>query len=433
MRTENRESALAANPYVLHWLYDQRMLWPGQFPLRKMYEVVSNAEEILLQSRNNPLRYSYAENMVGYLNAFMGQRIELKEISLYGQKYPVLMPHGNGVLAAIKQDPTTVAVFGDRKGGKTTTSWNLAWELYSSLKETKEGVEVHVYGDVDAITLSLKTYAKRQDADPKAGRFAGTVIEHPDYELPEITGRNQVIIYNEVGESTSSRRGMATKNLEISLRSYRVRHERRWMINNIIRPQSVDITLRESPIKIIHHSSLDNMSALEEMVKEPWRPFIWHTAGLSIGHALSIYSLMNYNDPGKMDKTYTTAVDLYDPHPPKWLLSVIETGKSMELQHADEIEFMKPRDERRKERGNIIKDQSFTFFKKKASEEFPRTDMENIYRYLMDRFGKGLKNSKALKKNHISYHTIKDLEDLGYIKYNDDDPANDGRDDNDID
>ncbi len=325
--------------YEEHWLYDQRMLWPGQFKYREQFELAQKIEEIMLNSPDRPILQRFAEDRLRYANSSLGMNAEVMEISGYQRKYKIILPHNSGVMSIIKADPTTVAIFGDRKGGKTTTSWTISWELYNSLKETREGVEVHVFGDVDAITQSLKSYSQKPNVPQEIVQFAESVTEHKDYEMPEITGRNQIIIYNEVGESTSSKRGMASENLEIVLRSLRVRHERRWMIHNIIRPQTVDITLREAPIKIIHHCTQDNMASIENGMRDPWKSFAWRTSGLRPGQAIAIYSLLGYQAP---EKIYTTAVDFYGPHPPMWLMDVIQAGKTLEVKHADEIEFMRP-------------------------------------------------------------------------------------------
>ena len=405
--------------YEEHWLYDQRMLWPGQFNYREQYDLAQKIEEVLLNSSKMPILQKFAEDRLRYVNSNLEMNVEVMEINGYQRNYKILIPHNSGVMSIIKADPTTVAIFGDRKGGKTTTSWNISWELYNSLKETKEGVEIHVFGDVDAITQSLKSYSKRTDIPSEIIRFAESVTEHTDYVMPEITGRNQIIIYNEVGESTSSKRGMASENLEIVLRSLRVRHERRWMIHNIIRPQTVDITLREAPIKIVHHCTQDNMASIENSMRDPWKPIAWRTSSLRPGQAVAIYSLLGYQAP---DRIYTTAVDFYEPHPPQWLMDVIQAAKSLEVRHADEIEFMRPRGEgksRKIPKGDIIKDEKFTIYIKAIveSKEFPYVDITSVYWTLVDWKIKHIPIKEACSKNHIAYRTIRGLEDKGFIEY----------------
>jgi hypothetical protein len=403
--------------YWEHWLYDQRMLWPGQFKYREQYELAQKIEENLLKFYDKPILQRYMEDLLRFANANLDMDIEVLEINGYQRNYKILLPHTSGVMSIIKADPTTVAIFGDRKGGKTTTSWNIAWELYNALKETKEGVEVHVFGDVDAITQSLQLYSRRAGISPEIVRFANVVEEHRDYEMPEITGRNQIIIYNEVGESTSSKRGMAKENLEIVLRSLRVRHERRWMIHNIIRPQTVDITLREAPIKIIHHCTQDNMASIENTMRDPQKPIAWRTSALRPGQAIAIYSLLGYQ---ASDKIYTTAIDFYEPHPPGWLMDVIQAGKSLEIQHADEIEFMKPRGEGKQSKmpkGDVINDQAFILYVKSIRENYPRVKVENIYHFMIDWQVKHIPKYKARLNNHVDSRTIDDLIDKGFIQF----------------
>jgi hypothetical protein len=401
--------------YEEHWLYDQRMLWPGQFQYKEQYDLAQKIEEMLLDSEDKPILQQFAKDRLRYAKANLAMDFELLKIDGYQRSYEIILPHSTGVMSIIKQDPTTVAVFGDRKGGKTVTSWNIAWELYNSLRETKEGVEVHVFGDADAITKALKSYARRTDVLPEAIRFSAVVTEHTDYQMPEVTGRNQVIIYNEVGESTSSRRGLATENLEIVLRSLRVRHERRWMIHNIIRPQTVDITLREAPIKIIHHCTQDNMASIENMMKDPWKPIAWRTSGLRPGEAISIYSLLGYQVP---DRIYTTAVDLYSPHPPKWLMDVIQSAKNFEQEHSTEIQFMRRENNLKKmPKGDIIEDQTFTMYVRKIREEFTRVNVEDVYWFLIDWKVRGSSKKEAAEKNHVSLVTVRDIEDEGFIVY----------------
>ena len=400
--------------YEEHWLYDQRMLWPGQFQYREQHDLAQKIEEMLLDSQDKPILQQFAMDRLRYAKAHLEMDLELLRIEGYQRSYQIILPHSTGVMSIIKQDPTTVAVFGDRKGGKTVTSWNIAWVLYNSLKETKEGVEVHVFGDADAITKALKSYATRTDIPFEAIRFAEAVTEHTDYEMPEITGRNQVIIYNEVGESTSSKRGLASENLEIVLRSLRVRHERRWMIHNIVRPQTVDITLREAPIKIIHHCTQDNMASIENMMRDPWKPIAWRTSGLRPGQAISIYSLLGYQVP---EKIYTTAVDFYSPLPPQWLLDVIQASKGLEIEHADEIEFMRQKGKDRKmPKGDIIRDQAFTLYVKAIRENYPRVNVEDIYHFLIDWRVKHISKAEATSKNHTTRLTVDDLIDEGLIE-----------------
>jgi hypothetical protein len=399
-----------------HWLYDQRMLWPGQFTYKEQYDLAHNIEEKLLEFYDKPILRRFLLDRLEFAKFQLGMEMELLEVQGYDRTYDLILPHSTGVMSIIKQDPTTVAIFGDRKSGKTVTSWNIAWELYNSLKETKEGVEVHVFGDADAITKALKEYTKRVDAPVEAVRFANVVEEHRDYVMPETTGRNQVLIYNEVGESTSSKRGLATENLEIVLRSLRVRHERRWMIHNIIRPQTVDITLREAPIKIIHHCTQDNMASIENMVRDPWKPFAWRTSGLRPGQAVAIYSLLGYQVP---EKIYTTAVDLYFPKPPLWLLDVIQAAKGMEIEHANEIEFMRNREGKQSKmpKGDVIRDQAFTLYVKSIRDNYPRINVENVYHVLVDWQVRHITKTEACAKNHISITTITDLIDEGFIQF----------------
>jgi hypothetical protein len=413
--TEDLSSNQGHSGYEEHWLFDQRMLWPGQFHYKEQYDLAQKMEEMLLDSRDKPILHQFAKDRLRYVKSNLEMDFELLRIDGYQRTYEIILPNSTGVMSIIKQDPTTVAVFGDRKGGKTVTSWNIAWELYNSLKETKEGVEVHVFGDADAITKALKAYAKRTNIPSEAIKFAEVVTEHTDYEMPEITGRNQVIIYNEVGESTSSRRGLATENLEIVLRSLRVRHERRWMIHNIIRPQTVDITLREAPIKIIHHCTQDNMASIENMMRDPWKPIAWRTSGLRPGQAISIYSLLGYQVP---DRIYTTAVDFYSPHPPQWLMDVIQSAKAFEQEHSTEIQFMRHENNLKKmPKGDVIEDQTFTMYVRKIREEFTRVNVEDVYWFLIDWKVRESTKKEAAEKNHVSLVTIRDMEDEGYIVY----------------
>jgi len=401
--------------FMEHWLYDQRMLWPGQFAYRDEFEYVQIAEEQLLRNRGNRNMERLWLHKLKFGKAF-GIDIEVLPVSLFDQDpYYIVLPHSTGVMSIIKQDPTTVTVYGDRKAGKTVTSWTIAWELYNSLKETKEGVEIYVAGDADAITKALKAYSKRVDAPPEVVRFANVIQERTTYEMPESTGRNQVLIYNEIGEDVSSKRGMARENLEITLRSMRVRHERRWMIFNVIRPQLIDISLRESPIQIFHHSTKDNMASLENMVKDPWKPIMWTTSGLRPGEALAIYSLLGYQVP---EKVYTTAIDKFSPKPPAWLLDVIQAAKGMEIEHANEIEFMRNRGGKQSKmpKGDVIRDQAFTLYVKSIRDNYPRINVEDVYHFLIDWQVRHLSKRTACTNNHVHVETVNELIREGFIQ-----------------
>ncbi|MEM3192982.1 MAG: hypothetical protein QW292_13045 [Candidatus Parvarchaeota archaeon] len=409
--TDNLLNERAHLGYEDHWLYDQRMLWPGQFGSVTQYQLMKSLENMLYIYPTG-LMHDYALQRLAWIRTNLGLRFEILRVQGLKRTYEIILPWSNGVMSIIKKDPTTIAIFGDRKAGKTVTSWFLAWELYASLKETKEGVEIHVYGDADAISKTLIEYSARSDIPDAVKGFANVVTEHKDYEMPEITGRNQIIIYNEVGEATSSRRGLAKENLEIVLRSLRVRHERRWMIFNIIRPQTVDVTLRESPIKIVHHCTQDNMASIEAMVREPWRPIAWRTSALRPGEAIAIYSLLGYQVP---DKIYTTAVDLFAPRPPRWLLDVIERSKTYEVAHADEIEFMRHR-EIKMPKEDVIIDQTYEYDVVRSRKEFQKVSPEKVWKVLMDWKVRGEGKKKAAEKNGIALKTLNRMIEAGIIK-----------------
>lgn len=408
------------------WLYDQRMIWEGEFESDTRFQLAQKIEDMLLEHRDDRVLNEGAKEMFAFATGQLGMDMELMKVhgqdsTMHGTDFPVIIPHGRGWLSIIKQDPTTVAIYGDRKAGKTVTSWTIAWELYNSLKETKEGVEVHVFGDVDGISDSVKDYAVKDGTPDEVKRFAIAVQKHTDFEFPPITGRNQVIIYNEINEGITSKRGMATDNLEVALKSFRVRHEHRWMIFNVIRAMMIDVTLRESPVKIIHHCTQDNFRYIVDGFQDPWKPFGYRSSSLGQGEGIAIYSLMGHDVGGRKG---TTAIEGIEPHPPDWLLQCIESSKETELEHADEVNFMK-RDKDKVKKipdGDVVKEQKFSIFRDKLREaqeigRFPKIDLNKVYWTLMDYTARRIPIKKACSKNGIAYQTVLDLRDEGFIEF----------------
>ena len=408
------------------WLYDQRMLWEGEFSSDSQYRVAQKIEDMMFEHRDDPVLRGAARKMFDYATSELGMDMEMMTVhgldsTGHPADFPVIIPHGRGWLNVIKQDPTTVAIFGDRKAGKTVTSWTIAWELYSSLKETKEGVELHVFGDVDGICDSIKSYAEKEETPPDVKAFARCIRKHTDFTFPESTGRNQVIIFNEINEGITSKRGMARDNLEVALRSFRVRHEHRWMIMNIIRAPMIDVTLREAPIKIIHHCTRENFQYIVDTMEVPWKPFAYRSSSLGQGEGISMYTLMGHTIG---ERKGTTAIEGIEPHPPEWLLQCIESAKETELEHTDDIAFMqKDKDRIRKAPdGDVVQDQGFSIYRDKIREaqevgRFPRVDLDKVYWVLMDYKGKHVPIKKACSKNGIAYQTLVDLRDEGLIEY----------------
>ena len=408
------------------WLYDQRMMWAGEFGSKSQFELAQKIEDMLFEHGESPVITSAAKTMFETATGQLGMDLEMMTVrgsdsSGKWRDFKIIIPHGRGWISIIKQDPTTIAIYGDRKAGKTVTSWTIAWELYNSLKETKEGVEIHVFGDVDGIANSVNEYASRETTPEEIKRFAIVIRKNDNFEFPPVTGRNQIIIYNEINEGVTSKRGMAADNLEVALKSFRVRHEHRWMIFNIIRAPMIDITLREAPVKIIHHCTRDNFQYIVNGMEDPWRPIAYRSSSLGQGEGIAIYSLMGQNVDGRKG---TTAVEGMEPHPPDWLLQCIETSKETELEHVDEVNFMK-RDKDRVKKipdEDTIREQRFTIYRDKLREaqdmgRFPKIDLNKVYWTLMDYTARKIAIKKSCSKNGIAYQTILDLRDEGFIEF----------------
>ena len=414
------------NGFYESWLFDQRMMWPGEFQSDAQFQMVQKIEDMLFEHRDDPVLKQGAMEMFDLAAGQLGMDLELMTVHGFdsekrGVNYNVVIPHGRGWLSIIKQTPTTVAIYGDRMAGKTVTSWTIAWELYNSLKETKEGVEIHVFGDVDGISDSVKEYAGKEGTLDEVRKFSSAIQKHKDFRLPEVTGRNQVIIYNEINEGTTSKRGMAVDNLELALKSFRVRHEHRWMIFNIIRAPMIDITLRESPVKIVHHCTQDNFKYVIDGFQDPWKPFGYRSSSLGQGEGIAIYTLIGQDVDGRKG---TAAIEGIEPHPPDWLLECIERSKETELEHVDEVEFMK-RDKDRVRKApddEIIREQKFTIYRDKLQEaqkigRFPKIDLNVIYWTMMDHTARRIPIKKSCSKNGIAYQTILDLRDEGFVEF----------------
>lgn len=409
------------------YLYDQRMLWAGEFQNDHQFHLAQKIEEMLYTNWDNPILSAVAHKMFDYATSELGMDMEVMKVPGMNRlgkfrDYEFIVPYGSGWLSSIKREPTTISIYGDRHAGKTVTSWTIAWELFNALKETERGVEIHVFGDVDSICDSIKEYASKKDVPSAIKQFGLAIFKHTDFKFPEPGQRYHIIIYNEVTEGNTSKRGMASDNLELALRSFRVRHEGTWMIFNIIRDKMVDVTLREAPVRIIHHCTLDNQKYIREGLQKPWEPFAERSSSFRTGEGLAIYSLLGHETGN--DRVGTNAVEGVETKPPDWLLECIEDSKKIEAQHVNDIAFMKKDKDRVRKApdDDVIHDQGFSIYRDKIREaqevgRFPRVDPDKVYWALMDYKGNHVPIKKACSKNGISYQTISDLRDEGLIEY----------------
>ena len=421
MYSQSNNFSNVHSDFMEHWLFDQRNLWPGQFRTRKQFELMQKMEEQLNGMEGRPIMQKYLEKVTEVTRNVLGIKYEVIEVNGYNRNYKVIIPYSDGLMSIIRQNPTTVVQFGDRKAGKTVGVWTMAWEEYNSLKETEEGVEIYFMGEADAITNSLKNYASSLHSTNEIRKFSDHIIKRRTAELPEFTGKNQIDIFNEITETTSSYKGMLNDAIEIALHSERVRHEGRWMFFNAPRIPALNINFRESPNQLFYHLTKDNMKYAEEMVRDPWKPIIYLTSMLKIGQSLSIYSLLPYKDPEDPDRTYTTAIDFFEPRPPAWLLDVIEGAKAIELKHLGEVQFMRRDDARRKwtvPDKDVIQEEKFVFRLKDAmnSGKFPGADWNAVYGAIVDWKQMGLSKRKACEANKISMNTLITLEKKRFLQ-----------------
>ena len=420
MYSQSNNFSNVHSDFMEHWLFDQRNLWPGQFRTRKQFETAQEIEELLNEFNDKPYLQMALDNQMQIARE-TGMRFEILTVPGFDRNYKVLIPYSDGVTSIIRNEHTTVVQFGDRHAGKTVGAWTMAWEEYTSLKETEQGVEIYFMGEVDAITNSLKNFASSLHTTQEIRKFADSITKRRTADLPPITDKNQIDIFNEVTETTFSLKGALNDAIEIALHSERVRHEARWMYFNSPRIQALNINFRESPNQLFYHLTRDNMKYAEEMVRDPWKPIMYLTSMLRIGQSLAIYSLLPYKDPEDPDRAYTTAIDFFEPHPPAWLLDVIEGAKAIELKHLGEVQFMRRDDARKKwtvPDKDVIQEEKFVFRLKDAmnSGKFPGADWNAVYGAVVDWKQMGLSKRKACEANKISMNTLITLEKKRFLQ-----------------
>jgi rubrerythrin len=295
-----------------YYAYEARRNWYGTLN-KGVYKIIIMLEEMLSREMIEPDEAQYIINILG---DYLG--IEIGKIMLVG-KYGVIIPYSNSVEKVFGDEPNTMAIYGERSAGKTVASWTFAFNLFWRLGTN---TEIHVYGDIDGISKSIK----KSKFPPQFKPFQDAIIEHYDYNLPPIDPQiKKIILFNELGEELLSKNAMTNLNKTMNLLFFRVRHQNEWVISNIIRPSSFEATLRDtSMIKVIKPLYGDLMANIEQYFPSEWKNIIRYASKITKKEGIVIYPLMNYG--GGM------TIELYKVNPPKFLLNAIERAqKNTEL------------------------------------------------------------------------------------------------------
>ncbi|MFP3257382.1 MAG: hypothetical protein RXO36_06245 [Candidatus Nanopusillus acidilobi] len=295
-----------------YYAYESRRIWYGTLS-KGVYKIIIMLEEMLSREQIEP---DEAQSIINILEDYLG--LEIGKVMLVG-KYGVIIPYSNSVEKVFGDEPNTMAIYGERSAGKTVASWTFAFNLYWRLGTN---TEIHVYGDIDGISNSIK----KSKFPPQFKPFQDAIIEHDDYNLPPINPQiKKIIIFNELGEELLSKNAMTNLNKAMNMLFFRIRHQNEWVISNIIRPASFEATLRDtSMIKVIKPMYGELMANIEQYFPSEWKNIIRYASKITKKEGIVIYPLMNYG--GGM------AIELYRVNPPRFLLSAIENAqKNTEL------------------------------------------------------------------------------------------------------
>jgi len=89
----------------------------------------------------------------------------------------------------------------------------------------------------------------------------------------------------------------------------------------------------------------------------------------------------------------------------------------MEIEHANEIEFMRSRGAKSKmPKGDVIRDQAFTLYVKSIRDNYPRINVEDVYHFLIDWQVRHLSKRTACTNNHVHIETVNELIREGFIQ-----------------
>ena len=409
------------NPDEEHWLFKQRMLWPGQFGDPAIFDRVRSEERDLLKNKllkTNSL--DLFEHAVDNLSRQFKEWFILDEDGRAGviadsYNYSIFLPYSNGILKIIKLQPTPIVIFGDWGSGKTNTGWSLGFDLWRYLKEFKEGCEMHVYGDADAITETIIEMHPEIN-DQELTEFSDVLSEHFEFDpknpddWPQ-NSRRKILYFNEGFEAGNSRRGMSSENLFLAFKVWKVRHESTWPIFNVIKPSSIDSVIRESPVKIIHRSTYENMAALVNVTPQYWRQIIELASSLRQGQTIAIYSLLPYTRQHPEEEPYTTAIDRFNVDRPSWMSRILERAGPKEPEHALKISYMV--EERRKKKTvknrNLIEGKGWRIHKDIILKHHSRLNIKIYEKMAKDIWEDGIPPKESQAKRRASVETFKIL------------------------
>jgi hypothetical protein len=412
------DDTISINPDEEAWLFDQRNLWPGQFADRGIYEMIRLKEEQLLRGKAlGKVSTEHFEKFIRDLSTRYPKWFEGGKI-IDSYNYSVFLPYSQGVFQIIKLQSTHIVIFGDWGTGKTISAWTIAYILWHYLREIGEGCEIHVWGDADALVETIKTEAAKT-GDAELIAFANDLEEHlepPSEETWPKSTKKKIMIFNEMNEEGNSRRFMSTANIQLAMKIWKERHSGEYPIFNVITPTSLDLILRGGPVRIYHHTSLDNTLALERLLPPSWRCIADETTQLREGEAIAIYSLYPYTKKHKGSENLSTAIDIVRIIPPPWLLEMVKLAKFREAEHGLKITYASKSRKGKKEKKEV-QNPDIWYSKKKwfhidyaeGRRRHPRLNFKKVLEVATEWIENGVPINVACADIGIGVSTIKAL------------------------
>jgi len=331
-----------------------------------------------------------------------------------GYNYSIFLPFSQGVFEIVKLQPTHIVNFGDWGVGKTISAWTMTYVLWHYLREIGEGCEVHIYGDADTITETIKEMAGKI-GDPELVAFSYDIVEHfepPTEETWPQSTKKKVMIFNEMNVAGNSRRGMSSANIELAMKIWKERHSGEYPIFNVITPTSLDKIIRGAPVSLYHRTSVDNTMALERSLPPSWRCVADETMQLMEGEAIAVYSLFPYVKRHKSEGNLGTAIDIVHIKPPSWLLKIVDVAKTKEGEHGMKILYgPKAAKKKKDEDAEILwgKRGWYHIMLAEGRKKHPHLNFKKVFTFGREYFENGVPLHVACRDIGISVSSIKNL------------------------
>jgi len=222
------------------------------------------------------------------------------EYEILDDNHIIFLPRSSdAVLKYFLEEPTVIGFIGSRGSGKTISAWWLALQALEKI----ENATLHVYNDVDGLGALLAEENKRIKVEKEA-------------RVPPYDGLPKIVLYNEMEESQMGKRAMSSRNVELNIQAFRIRHRKAWIIQNIITYSGFESILRQTTtMKVFKWMDPELLETTKNNVPKGWKKLLEICAFFNVNEGLAIIPVKKRGNR-KGGNIYC----IHETNPPEWLL-----------------------------------------------------------------------------------------------------------------